>query len=81
MYCVCLYCVGDEIDDLIPSEKQVKDEDGGNFPDLSAHNNWMSKCLTPAIYNKLKNRKTPSGYTLDGCIQTGMLTDKVQYFG
>uniref|UniRef100_H2ZCP3 Creatine kinase M-type n=1 Tax=Ciona savignyi TaxID=51511 RepID=H2ZCP3_CIOSA len=43
-----------------------------NMPDLSKHNNWMSKCLTPAIYSKLKDRKTPSGYTLDKCIQTGV---------
>lgn len=43
-----------------------------NFPDLSAHNNWMSKCLTRDIYNKLSKLKTPSGFTLDGVIQTGV---------
>ena len=43
-----------------------------DFPDLSQHNNWMAKCLTPAIYEKLRDKKTVSGYTLDSCIQTGV---------
>ena len=44
----------------------------GNFPDLSRHNNWMSRCLTREMYNQLKSLKTPSGYTLDKAIQTGV---------
>lgn len=43
-----------------------------NFPDLSQHNNWMSKCLTEEIYDKLSVLKTPSGFTLDQAIQTGV---------
>jgi len=43
-----------------------------NFPDLSAHNNWMAKCLTRDIYDKLSKLKTPTGFTLDGVIQTGV---------
>ncbi len=43
-----------------------------SFPDLSAHNNWMAKCLTPEIYAKLKDKKTKSGFTLEGVIQTGV---------
>jgi creatine kinase len=43
-----------------------------DYPDLSKHNNWMAKCLTPEIYEKLRDKKTPSGYTLDECIQTGV---------
>lgn len=43
-----------------------------NFPDLSQHNNYLAKCLTPAIYNKLCKLKTQSGFTLDGCMQTGV---------
>ncbi|XP_078594594.1 creatine kinase, flagellar-like isoform X2 [Branchiostoma floridae x Branchiostoma japonicum] len=43
-----------------------------NYPDLTVHNNWMSRCLTGDIYKKLKDKKTQSGYTLDGCIQTGV---------
>ena len=44
----------------------------GDMPDLTYHNNWMAKCLTPDIYNKLSKTKTPSGYTLDAAIQTGV---------
>ena len=43
-----------------------------NYPDLSGHNNWMSKCLTPEVYAKLWDKRTPSGFTLDECIQTGV---------
>ena len=43
-----------------------------NFPDLSLHNSWMSKCLTREIYDRLSSRKTSSGYTLDKVIQTGV---------
>ncbi|CAH1797013.1 unnamed protein product [Owenia fusiformis] len=43
-----------------------------NFPELSQHNNTMAKCLTPAIYAKLRDKATPNGWTLDQCIQTGV---------
>ncbi|XP_064638378.1 creatine kinase M-type-like [Lineus longissimus] len=43
-----------------------------NFPDLSKHNNLMAKFLTPEIYAKLRAKTTPNGWTLDGCIQTGV---------
>ncbi|XP_021111371.1 creatine kinase S-type, mitochondrial isoform X1 [Heterocephalus glaber] len=43
-----------------------------DYPDLRKHNNCMAECLTPAIYAKLRNKMTPSGYTLDQCIQTGV---------
>ena len=43
-----------------------------NFPDLSKHNNWMAKCLTPEIYKRLCSKKTSQGVTLDTCIQTGV---------
>ncbi|XP_022081732.1 creatine kinase U-type, mitochondrial-like [Acanthaster planci] len=43
-----------------------------NFPDLRNHNNVMASHLTPSIYAKLCNRKTPNGYTLDQAIQTGV---------
>ena len=43
-----------------------------DYPDLSKHNNWMSKCLTLEIYEKLRDKTTPSGFTLDECIQTGL---------
>jgi len=43
-----------------------------NFPDLSKHNNFMAKHLTPAIYESLHNKVTANGCTLDQCIQTGI---------
>ena len=27
-----------------------------DYPDLSKHNNWMSKCMTPEIYAKLRDK-------------------------
>lgn len=43
-----------------------------NYPDLSKHNNHMAKVLTEDVYNVLKNKVTPNGFTLDQCIQTGV---------
>ena len=43
-----------------------------NYPDLSKHNNWMSKCMSPEIYSQLADVKTNTGYTLDEAIQTGV---------
>lgn len=42
------------------------------FPDLSKHNNHMAKVLTPELYAKLRDKQTPSGFTLDDVIQTGV---------
>ena len=42
------------------------------FPDLSKHNNHMAKVLTKEIYGKLRSKSTPSGFTLDDVIQTGV---------
>ena len=50
-----------------------------DYPDLSKHNNWMAKCLTPEIYEKLRDKETPSGFTLDECIQTGERTGMDMY--
>jgi len=49
--------------------KYPADED---FPDLTKHNNWMAKCLNREMYALLRDRATPSGYTLDNVIQTGV---------
>jgi len=43
-----------------------------DYPDLSKHNNHMSKSLTPAMYDKYRNVVTPGGFTLDMAIQTGV---------
>nr|XP_061806987.1 creatine kinase B-type [Nerophis lumbriciformis] len=42
------------------------------FPDLSQHNNHMAKVLTPEMYAQLRDKETPSGFTLDDVIQTGV---------
>uniref|UniRef100_A0A8B9NDW3 Creatine kinase M-type n=2 Tax=Accipitriformes TaxID=2558200 RepID=A0A8B9NDW3_9AVES len=42
------------------------------FPDLTKHNNHMAKVLTPALYQRLRDKETPSGFTLDDVIQTGV---------
>lgn len=42
------------------------------YPDLSLHNNHMAKALTKDIYNKLRGKSTPSGFTVDDVIQTGV---------
>ncbi|KAK1339556.1 hypothetical protein QTO34_020239 [Cnephaeus nilssonii] len=42
------------------------------YPDLSAHNNHMAKVLTPELYAELRAKSTPSGFTLDDVIQTGV---------
>jgi len=42
------------------------------YPDLSKHNNHMAKVLTPDMYANLRDKQTPSGFTLDDVIQTGV---------
>ncbi|MCV4593436.1 hypothetical protein OFC51_30785, partial [Escherichia coli] len=42
------------------------------FPDLSSHNNHMAKVLTPELYAELRDKCTPSGFTLDDAIQTDL---------
>lgn len=42
------------------------------FPDLSSHNNHMAKVLTKELYAKLRDKATPSGFTVDDVIQTGV---------
>ncbi|XP_053301198.1 creatine kinase B-type isoform X2 [Pleuronectes platessa] len=42
------------------------------YPDLSQHNNYMAKVLTPELYASLRDKETPSGFTLDDVIQTGI---------
>ncbi|CAI8030029.1 Creatine kinase S-type, mitochondrial, partial [Geodia barretti] len=43
-----------------------------DFPDLSKHNNVVASHLTQELYAKLRDKKTPKGWTLDQCIQTGV---------
>merc|ERR1712012_70330 len=43
-----------------------------DYPDFSKHNNHMAKVLTKEMYAKLRDVKTPAGYTLDMAIQTSV---------
>ncbi|KAM4576483.1 creatine kinase U-type, mitochondrial-like [Odontesthes bonariensis] len=43
-----------------------------DFPDLRKHNNCMASALTPKMYAHLRDKTTPSNWTLDQCIQTGV---------
>uniref|UniRef100_A0A4W6DVP3 creatine kinase n=1 Tax=Lates calcarifer TaxID=8187 RepID=A0A4W6DVP3_LATCA len=42
------------------------------YPDLTKHNNHMAKVLTKELYGKLRDKQTPSGFTVDDVIQTGV---------
>lgn len=43
-----------------------------DFPDLAKHNNWMAKVLTKDMYKQYRDKPTPSGFTFDKVIQTGV---------
>ena len=47
----------------------------GDMPDLSKHNNWMARCLTPALWDQYKDAKTASGFTFKECIRTGIMNE------
>merc|ERR1712142_261955 len=57
---------------IMAKPNQAKYPTEEDFPDLSKHNNWMAKCLTREIYANLRDLATPSGFTLDNVIQTGV---------
>nr|CAB3231416.1 creatine kinase B-type [Phallusia mammillata] len=42
------------------------------YPDLEKHANHMAHCLTKEIYKKMRAVQTPSGFTIDNAIQTGV---------
>ncbi|KAI6660725.1 Creatine kinase, flagellar-like [Oopsacas minuta] len=59
------------IHELLPEAIKANDP-LNSFPDLSKHNNYMAKHLSPAIYFGLKDKVTSNGFTLDHAIQTGV---------
>ena len=62
--------IGLPITTLMPDQNgETKDPD---YPDLSNHNNYMAKCLTPEIFARLAPLTTPKGFTLNQAIQTGV---------
>lgn len=56
----------------MPNENQKKYKPEEDFPELSKHNNFMARVLTPQMYAKLRDTPTPTGYTFDQAIQTGV---------
>ncbi|KAJ3603685.1 hypothetical protein NHX12_028429 [Muraenolepis orangiensis] len=59
-------------DSTAAAERRMLYPPSADFPDLRKHNNCMAASLTPAIYGRLRDRTTPSRWTLDQCIQTGV---------
>ena len=59
--------------DLTVMGSKSKFPASADYPDLSKRKNWMSKSMTPEVYEKLRDKITPSGFTLDHCIRTGEL--------
>ena len=43
-----------------------------DLPNLEQHNNHMAHVLTLDMYNNLRGKMTPTGYTVDHAIQTGI---------
>jgi len=56
----------------LPPTRPLQYPPSADYPDLRKHNNFMKEHLTPSIYAKYRNVATPSGFTLDQCIQTGV---------
>lgn len=54
------------------NQSKLKYSSEQEYPDLSKHNNYMAKILTAAMYERLRTKETPSGFTLDDVIQTGV---------
>uniref|UniRef100_A0A8C5GCW5 creatine kinase n=1 Tax=Gouania willdenowi TaxID=441366 RepID=A0A8C5GCW5_GOUWI len=52
--------------------QQLRSENRSHGQELSLHNNHMAKVLTKEIYGKLRAKSTPSGFTVDDVIQTGV---------
>ncbi|KAG7476920.1 hypothetical protein MATL_G00087890 [Megalops atlanticus] len=59
-------------DSAVAEERRKLYPPSADFPDLRKHNNCMASALTPAIYARLRDKATPSNWTLDQCIQTGV---------
>lgn len=55
---------------LFSKSKTLSAED--EYPDIGTHCNHMAKVLTLDMYKRLRKRPTPSGFTIDQVIQTGV---------
>ncbi|KAJ9444495.1 Glycocyamine kinase, partial [Diplonema papillatum] len=52
--------------------RHTKDARFSDYPDFTGHHTVVAKKLTHSMYNHMKHMKTPSGFTLDECIQAGV---------
>ena len=62
--------MAEKLKPFVPPESYYE-EKKDNFPDLSSYSTHMSNVLTPEMYNRLRDKRTSNGYTLDMAIQTG----------
>ena len=42
------------------------------YPEMTKHKNMMARNLSLNLYAKLRDLRTPNGYTIDDAIQTGV---------
>ncbi|XP_063067703.1 creatine kinase, mitochondrial 2a (sarcomeric) [Engraulis encrasicolus] len=66
------YMMGGDNATLFARDRSKLYPPSADFPDLRKHNNCMASTLSPALYAKLRDKKTPGNWTLDQCIQTGV---------
>eukprot|EP01065_Artemidia_motanka_P030648 TRINITY_DN36706_c0_g1_i1.p1 TRINITY_DN36706_c0_g1~~TRINITY_DN36706_c0_g1_i1.p1 ORF type:complete len:407 (+),score=69.58 TRINITY_DN36706_c0_g1_i1:53-1222(+) len=43
-----------------------------DYPDFSKNYTLLAKVLTPSLYNSMHKLRSPSGWTVDACIQSGV---------
>ena len=56
----------------MPTMNTAKYDAESDLPNLEQHNNHMAHVLTLDLYNSLRGKMTPSGFTVDNAIQTGV---------
>ena len=56
----------------MPTMNTAKYDAESDLPNLEQHNNHMAHVLTLDLYNSLRGKMTPSGFTVDHAIQTGV---------
>ena len=56
----------------MPTMNTAKYSGEDDLPNLEQHNNHMAHVLTLDLYNSLRGKMTPSGFTVDHAIQTGV---------
>jgi len=62
----------EEGDEDMANKNQKNYDADDDYPNLEKHDNHMAKVLTKEMYRRLRDKQTPSGFTLDAVIQTGV---------